>query len=262
MQKTYMKWWGAMIVLTLVLIVPCALMPQILDHYDRPGHWVYESSFHRDDLLNFYAAFFTFLGTVLLGVAAVFLSQQANDMNKRLIKIEENNYIPTIDINGMAPEELTDFLPKDVFAINLDDSFTDISDSMELSPETDGDVLVLTMTNVSRTDIISIELVKLTLKLKYEDRDPLTLPYETLTLSLNNKVPCQCTIPFLIGGLPLTDELLADDPILSVGLEFHSTNFLGEVYAQRIKLDLISLWDQQVSFPAVENKRSIMVYSC
>lgn len=262
MQKTYLKWWLAIIALTLTLIVPCAFMPQILDFYDRPGHWVYESPFHKDDLLNFYAAFFTFLGTVLLGVAAVFLSQQANDMNKRLIAIEENNYIPTIDINGMAPEELTEFLPKDVFSINLDDSFADIDDAMNISPETDEDILVLTMTNVCRTDIINIELTKLSLKLKYPDREALPLPYETLTISLNNKVPYQSTIPFLIGGIPLNDELLAGDPVLSVGLEFHSTNFLGEVYAQRIKFDLISTWEEQVHFPAVENKRNIMISSC
>lgn len=262
-NKTYMKWWLIMLLLTLTLVVPCALMPQILDFYDRPGSWVYDSPFHKDDLLNFYAAFFTFLGTVLLGVAAVFLSQQANDMNKRLIKIEENNYIPTIDINGMAPEELKDFLPKDVFAINLDDSFTDVDDAMDLTPETTGDVLVLTMTNVSRTDIINIELVKLGLKLKYTDSqssEPIT--YETLTISLNNKVPYQSTIPFLIGGIILTDEQLKGNPMLSVTLEFHSTNFLGEVYVQKIKFDLIALWDRQINFPAVENKRNIMVYSC
>ncbi len=260
-NKAYMKWWIAMLVFTIVLVVPCALMPQILDYYDRPGSWVYNSPFHKDDLLNFYAAFFTFLGTVLLGVGAVFLSQQANDMNKRLIKIEENNYIPTIDINGMAPEELKEFLPKDVFAINLDDSFTDITDSMELSPETDGDVLVLTMTNVSRTDIINIELFKLGLKLKYDDGRSQPITYETLTISLNNKVPYQSTIPFLIGGIRLTDEMLQGNPMLSLTVEFHSTNFLGEVYVQKIKFDLISLWDRQINFPAVENKRNIMVYS-
>lgn len=262
MKNTYVKWGLALFLLILFLITPCALMPQILDYYDRPGHWVYNSPFHKDDLLNFYAAFFTFLGTVLLGVAAVFLSQQANDMNKRLIKIEENNYIPTIDINGMAPEELKEFLPKDVFAINLDESFTDIDDSMELTPETPGDVLVLTMTNVSRTDIINIELFRLGLKLKYDDGHTLPLVYETLTISLNNKVPYQSTIPFLIGGLDLTDEVLAGNPVLSVTLEFHSTNFLGEVYVQKIKFDLISLWEDQINFPAVENKRNIMVYSC
>lgn len=261
MNKTYMKWWLIMLLVTGALIVPCALMPQILDYYDRPGSWVYNSPFHKDDLLNFYAAFFTFLGTVLLGVAAVFLSQQANDMNKRLIKIEENNYIPTIDINGMAPSELKDFLPKDVFAINLDDSFTDIDDGMELSPETTGDVLVLTMTNVSRTDIINIELFKLGLKLKYDGGDSTPISYETLTISLNNKVPYQSTIPFLIGGINLTEDHLKGSPLLSVTVEFHSTNFLGEVYVQKIKFDLISLWDQQINFPAVENKRNIMIYS-
>lgn len=262
MKKTYTRWWLLMLLATLPLIVPCAFMPQILTYFDRPGSWVYTSPFHKDDLLNFYAAFFTFLGTVLLGVAAVFLSQQANDMNRRLIKIEENNYIPTIDINGMAPGELKEFLPKDVFSINLDESFTDIDDSMELSPETTGDVLVLAMTNVSRTDIINIELFKLLFKLKYRDGPSVALSYETLTVSLNNKVPYQSTIPFLIGGINLTDELLQGSPVLSVTLEFHSTNFLGEVYVQKIKLDLVSLWDRQINFPAVENKRNITVYAC
>ncbi|WP_206460504.1 hypothetical protein [Anaerovorax sp. IOR16] len=271
MKKTYRKWWFHIIFLIIFLILPCAFMPQILSYFDHPGSWLSESSFHKDDLLNFYAAFFTFLGTVILGVAAIFLSQQANDMNKRLIKIEENNYIPTIDINCMSPDELKDFVLKDVFCINLDDTFVNISEDMDISTESSGMVVLLTMTNVSRTDIINIELCQLTIKIKRQGEKSIVLPYKTLTISLNNKVPYQSTIPFIIGGIPLkkallkaydTDkEIATKNSILSLTLEFHCTNFLGEIYVQRIKVDLVSVWDQKINFPAVENKRNIMIYS-
>lgn len=261
-NQGYGKWWAVTIVAVLLLIVPCALMPQILSHFDRPGSWIETLGFHKDDLLNFYASFFTFAGTVLLGVAAVFLSQQANDMNKRLLKIEENEYIPTIDINCMAPEELTDFALKDVFSINLNDSFIDIDPDMEISTDSTGDIVALSMSNVSKTDIINIELFQLSLKLKYGAGKSIPLPYENLTISLNNKVPYHSTIPFLIGGMNMDlPEGIPDTPILGVTVEFHSTNFLGDIYVQKIKFDLISLWDQQITFPAVENKKNILIYS-
>lgn len=271
LKKTYRKWWIHIFLIILVLVVPCAFMPQILSYYDQPGSWVYKNAFHKDDLLNFYAAFFTFLGTVILGTAAIFLSQQANDMNKRLIKIEENNYIPTIDINCMAPDEVKDFVLKDVFCINLDTTFVNISEEMDLSTTSPGSILLLSMSNVSRTDIINIELCQLTLKLKQEKKKSIALSYKTLTISLNNKVPYKSTIPFIIGGIPLKKALGKDyekdiqggikNVILSLTLEFHCTNFLGEKYVQKIKVDLVSIWDQKINFPAVENKRNIMIYA-
>lgn len=259
-NKHYGKWWMVTIVATLLLIVPCALMPQILSHFDQPGSWIDSLDFGKDDLLNFYAAFFTFAGTILLGVAAVFLSQQANDMNKRLLKIEENEYIPTIDINCMGPDELKDFALKDVFAINLDDSFTDVDSDMEITTDSTGDIVILSMTNVSKTDIINVELYQLRLKLRYGRGKSIPLPYKKLTVSLNNKVPYQSTIPFLIGGINLElPEGINETPVLGVMAEFHSTNFLGDVYVQKIKFDLISLWDEQITFPLVENKKNIVV---
>ncbi len=270
MNKTYQKWWLPIFLLVFFLILPCALMPQILSYFDHPGSWLSESSFHKDDLLNFYAAFFTFLGTIVLGVAAIYLSQQANDMNKRLIKIEENNYIPTIDINCMSPDELRDFILKDVFCINLDDTFVKITEDMEISSESSDLVLLLTMTNVSRTDIINIELCHLTIKVKHSGKKSIIIPYKTLTISLNNKVPYQSTIPFIIGGISLKEVLeeaykdsgiVPESSVLSLTLEFHCTNFLGEIYVQKIKVDLVSIWEQKINFPAVENKRNIMIYS-
>jgi len=271
LRKAYRKWWIQIFLLVIFLILPCALMPQILSYFDHPGSWLSESSFHKDDLLNFYAAFFTFLGTIVLGVAAIYLSQQANDMNKRLIKIEENNYIPTIDINCMSPDELRDFILKDVFCINLDEAFVNITEDMDISTESPDFVILLTMTNVSRTDIINIELCQLTIKIKRQGKKSIIIPYKTLTISLNNKVPYQSTIPFIIGGIPLNrvlsqisreeEEPIPESSVVSLTLEFHCTNFLGETYVQKIKVDLVSVWEQKINFPAVENKRNIMIYA-
>lgn len=269
MLRKYKRWWILSIVLFLGLIIPCALMPQILNYFDRPGSWLTGSDFGKDDLLNFYASFFTFLGTIALGIAAVFLSQQANDMNRRLINIEENNYIPLIDINGMMPEEIKNYCLKDVFSIHVDDTFTDINEEMDICVEGDGYVSVLSMTNVSKTDIINIELHQLSLKIRYAPDLSAPIPYEHITVSLNNKVPFQATIPFIIGGIDIPDmpEEIKDrdnrynNPVIGVTLEFLSTNFLGETFVQKIKLDLIALWKDQIEYPAVENKRNVGTFS-
>lgn len=269
MDKISRRWWILALILMSALVLPCLLMPQILNYCDKPGSWIAESDFEKEDLLNFYASFFTFLGTIVLGTAAVFLSQQANMMNERLIKIEENNYIPLIDINGMMPEELKEFCLKDVFSINLDDSFTDIDDNMEILPEGDNNVIVLTMTNVSKTDIINIELYQMTIKSKFAPGISSPLLYENLTVSLNNKVPCHATIPFIIGGINIDDmppeikerENAYSGPIIGITFEFHSTNFLGEIYVQKIKLDLIDLWVNQINYPAVENKKNLGIFT-
>jgi hypothetical protein len=265
MEEKNRKWWILALLLTVALVLSCALMPQILNYYDRPGTWLRAADFEKDDLLNFYASFFTFLGTIILGIAAVFLSQQANAMNKRLIKIEENNYIPLIDINCMMPEELKDYCLKDVFSINLDDTFTDIDDNMDIIVEGNSNVIVVSMTNVSKTDIINIELHQMTLKTRYAPDLSAPLLYENLTVSLNNKVPCQATIPFIIGGVDIVNppqEIIDRDnaysnPVIGAKFEFHSTNFLGETYIQKMKLDFIDLWADQINYPAVENKKNL-----
>lgn len=269
MDKVNKRWWMLALLIVITLVLPCALMPQILSHYDRPGTWLTDSDFRKEDLLNFYAAFFTFLGTIILGIAAVFLSQQSNEMNRRLINIEENNYIPFIDINCMMPVEFNEFSLKDVFSINLDDTFTDIGDDMDILVEGDSSVIVVSMTNVSKTDIINIELYQMSLKARYAPDLSSPLLYENLNVSLNNKVPCQATIPFIIGGIDIPDpppeikdrENTYSNPVIGVALEFQSTNFLGEIYVQKIKFDLIDLWANQINYPAVENKKNLGIFA-
>lgn len=269
MHRIKKRWYLLTLLLIVTLVLPCALMPQILNYYNQPGTWLANADYEKEDLLNFYASFFTFLGTIILGIATVFLSQQANEMNERLIKIEENNYIPLIDINGMMPEELKEFCLKDVFSINLDDSYTDVDEEMDISVEGDKNTVVLSMSNVSKTDIINIELHQMSLKTRFAPGLSSPLLYENLTVSLNNKVPCHATIPFIIGGLDIADmpeeikdrENAYSNPIIGITFEFHSTNFLGEIYVQKIKLDLIDLWVEQINYPAVENKKNLGIFT-
>lgn len=59
----------------------------------------YITKWDAEDVLSYYGDVLSFIGTVLLGVATVFLSIQANNMNKRLLNIEESRFVPCITID-------------------------------------------------------------------------------------------------------------------------------------------------------------------
>lgn len=53
-------------------IIICAFLPQLIDGvYFKQGIWFTRTNFTRDQLLTFYGAFLSFIGTVLLGALAL-----------------------------------------------------------------------------------------------------------------------------------------------------------------------------------------------
>lgn len=60
----------------------------------------YKTLWEAKDVLSFYGSFLAFLGTVALGVLALWQNKKANDINKRLLEIEEVRSVPFLHIDS------------------------------------------------------------------------------------------------------------------------------------------------------------------
>ena len=75
----YKKWWIWFVVLFIVL---SAFTPQILDWlYPKRGFWFTKTTFSKEALLSFNGSLLAFLGTVGLGVLALWQNQKFKNQN-------------------------------------------------------------------------------------------------------------------------------------------------------------------------------------
>ncbi|MEG1726256.1 MAG: hypothetical protein RR313_12770 [Anaerovoracaceae bacterium] len=100
----YKKWWIiGLIVIILIAIILIAIPSMIDDAYMR-GLTLTEpnTTFSSSDLLGFYGSFLAFIGTVALGVLAIYQNIKANNLSNRLVELDEKRfhaqYIPFLKV--------------------------------------------------------------------------------------------------------------------------------------------------------------------
>ncbi|MFR5073382.1 MAG: hypothetical protein ACLTDS_15200 [Bianqueaceae bacterium] len=110
--KTYPYLWGQRIVIFLILI-PCIIL--FLYFLGDHGLILINTSLGVGDALGFYGTLLSFAGTIALGVLALYQNVKANQINERLLSLEEKRSTSFLIPNGKLEIEfyekpyLTDF---------------------------------------------------------------------------------------------------------------------------------------------------------
>ena len=78
------------------------------------------------DALAFYGAYLSFVGTVVLGIVAIYQNKKAQDLNEQLQKLQQAQYISMISVKKMMIETRSSSIPnflntqmRDINVINL-----------------------------------------------------------------------------------------------------------------------------------------------
>lgn len=114
------------------------------------------------DVLDYYGTILSFAGTVVLGVIAVWQTQKANDLSKRMLDLEEIKYIPMVDLCQInkVPSDLPNGTYQNALKVTPDGYNLAMAEDNSIL-YSDADVLVFEIKNVSDTYITSLEILDL-----------------------------------------------------------------------------------------------------
>lgn len=123
-----------------LLLITIAVPIVINELYKVEGGYL--TKWGADDVLSYYGNVLSFIGTILLGAITVYLSIQANNMNKRLLNIEESRFVPclSIDKENSSVQEFEEHC---------------IDISLGLKNDTDNVINILKISNISCESIFS-----------------------------------------------------------------------------------------------------------
>lgn len=88
-KKPYEKWWCWIIASIMFFVVI-----QILFTIEAPCKWL-EAKWGAGDIISF-------AGTIVLGFIAISQTQYANQINKKLLEMQREDYLPLLEITGLV----------------------------------------------------------------------------------------------------------------------------------------------------------------
>lgn len=77
--------------------------------------WGIVTDYSAGEVLGFWGSFLAFIGTFVLGAIALWQNKKVNDINERLLEIEEAKYCPMLDFSHMDKDI---FIKKIKLAVN------------------------------------------------------------------------------------------------------------------------------------------------
>lgn len=226
------------------------------------------TAFSASDSLTFYGTVLAFVGTMVLGLIAVWQSKNANKISKQLLEISVEPYIPFIDLvaTNMALFRAFDF--KDMIKIGLEDYSYILFDEDKNVKDCDSYAHAFIIKNIRPNDIVDLYITDVNIRTIFSNGKSLGERHFTkVNNSVNNRIESNSWVPFVITGLPdpygfsvdLKDEekLIAEgytNPTLVIEFEFELINILGKKYSQRLKISTVDLSSDDLRFPLIINK--------
>ena len=231
------------------------------------------SSFKADEILEYYGVILAFLGTIFLGLVAIWQNKKTTGINDRLLELEESNWCPMADFS-LFDKEFSIYTgevksTKKYMAFIVEDGYFEITKSNEIKPcRDDFLVWIFECENTSRMKIISLEVKRIRVSISFANGETVNHVDQQNISSLGDEClnPNECK-PFIISGIPYTDVVIdqLDDkqsntsyanPTASVFLDLVYTNAIGDKYLQRISFDAVYFpGNDQVIKPGVWNKK-------
>lgn len=89
------KWWFYLLLLIVTLAIPFA----INELYKVDGGYI--TQWGAADVLSFYGSYLTFIGTVVLGIVAIYQNKKAHQLNEQLQKLQQAQFISIVSISNL-----------------------------------------------------------------------------------------------------------------------------------------------------------------
>jgi len=265
----YLNKWIWIVVAVVSLLVPYA----INEAYQCKSENVYITEWGAADVLSFYGSFLSFAGSVVLGLVAVEQSRKANHLSERMLDIEERQEVPVIDIQEMKEEHV----PSEKSAyhkalqIQVRNQVFYFNDDNTLGEDSDTDVVVFSIKNISSSYITSMQLDGIEAKTTFYNGKSIVSSLYGISYNGGVRVLGDGeTLYLIIGGIDFekppveTHEEIFDqeytNPMIEMELSFLLGNIRGKKYRETIQLRYSYLpVESRINYPWVLGKEIVCI---
>ena len=262
MKKIYSKWWFWGTFLFAILFIAFIIKSHLKFNDVSSG-----------DLLNFYGSILSFAGTIILGAVASHQSWKANRLSERLLKIEEERYLPIVDIQEVM--ELPKHLEKDVYnnsmQVSLNDSEFFFTENNELAFSV-SPIFVFKLKNICSNHIISVNVISIEQNTKFNNEKVLSSIIFSFGFNGGVRVLSNDESQFfMISGIQHRfPEKLTYDEAESQGytgnrteliIQFELANIKGQKFNEIIKFSFFSslVDEKKLHYPSIMEKEIISI---
>lgn len=189
--------------------------------------------------------FISFVGTMALGLIAVYQTKNANELSYRMLQVEEEKRRPQIDIRRISKDKLHQYNIQQLISSSIENTYVSVNSEWKETINTDGDNFWFEIKNVKKADIIDIQPITVISQIIDSDEKCVTSNEYTLSTSCNlNMIEGNDAVPFLLGMNNIWTKV-AEKPgqKLVLSFEFWIKNYDGEEYKESISLTMINAWD-------------------
>jgi len=241
MKKPQFFLWICIIIFFLVGV-------QILFSIPAPCKWL-EAVWDAGD-------FISFVGTISLGIVAVYQTRKANEISSRLLQIDEERRRPQIDIRAISEDKLKQYNRQQLISSSVEGIYINVDFDWREDVNA-GDNFWFEIKNIRDMDIINVQPVTVTSQIVDSNGACIISDKYCLLTSCNlNMIQGNDTAPFLLG-MSSTWAKVAEHPnqSLLLSLEFKIMNSDGEEYVQRISLHMVNAHNSRTLTPVIINKK-------
>jgi len=227
---------------------------------------------HSGDLLNFYGSVLSFIGTLILGLIASHQSWKANRLSERLLKLEEEQFMPIVDIQEIMeyPNHTIENLYNNSIHLSLNDTYFSFSENNEVSFSNDY-IFVFSLKNICSSHIISVDIGNIEQKIKYDNQKEFVFSFNRFSINSGIRVLSNGESQLLmISGIQLKSPLsLTPEEMLSQGyinrlteltIHFELTNIKGQKFNEIIRFSFLAMpSEDDLYFPCITDKEIVSI---
>ncbi len=241
MKKSQLILWICIIIIFLFGV-------QILFSIPAPCKWL--------DAVWGAGDFISFVGTISLGLVAVYQTKKANEISSRLLQIEEERRRPQIDIRAISEDKLKQYSRQQLISASIEGIFVHV-DSEWREEVNKGDNFWFEIKNVKDMDIINIQPIMVISEIIDSSEICVVSNKYSLSTSCNlNLIKGNDSVPLLLGMNSIWTKVAerAKHSLL-LSLEFKIMNADGEEYLERISLNMVNAYNGNILTPVIFNKK-------
>ncbi len=95
LKKLFTKWWFYLIIFAVTLGIPF-----LINEAYKVGKG-YITLWKAEDALSFYGSYLSFVGTVILGIVAVYQNRKAHQLNEQMQKLQQALFVSMVSISRL-----------------------------------------------------------------------------------------------------------------------------------------------------------------
>lgn len=198
------------------------------------------TDFSAGDMLGFWGSFLAFIGTFILGAIALWQNKKVNDINERLLEIEEAKFCPMLDFSLIGIDIFTEKIQSAIYQnyliYDLDDKKCELRHDGVIENKHDELTWVFNSENTSEVRIISTKLTQVFVHSLMPNGDFLHFSTKNIKYVGDEKFDPHESKPIIISGITnfyKTSEE-KDPPIIQIELLFNLTNAIGDIYSAKM----------------------------